>query len=300
MLAAIPCAVIGGYLGAGKTTLVNGLLRQAGGRRIAVLVNEFGALPIDQDLIEGQEGSMMLLAGGCVCCSFGSDLIGALMSLRQQVPRPDQILIEASGVALPGAIAQSLTLLAGIALDAIVVMVDSETLPRLSQDCYLADTMSRQMQDADLVLLNKADCATPALLQESRALVQHAAPQARCIETRMAQLPPEIIFGFGGSHFASDEMAMPHETALHDSLSLALPARYDLDRLLEGLKNPSCHLLRAKGFVRDASGQMHLLQMVGARHSLTPWPEREGRLVLIGLTGQFDKETIHKAIMAAQ
>lgn len=72
---ALPVTVIGGYLGAGKTTLVNHLLRHAGGRRLAVLVNDFGALPIDADLIEGADGAVLAIAGGCVCCAYGSDLI---------------------------------------------------------------------------------------------------------------------------------------------------------------------------------------------------------------------------------
>ncbi|MCG6953324.1 MAG: GTP-binding protein, partial [Betaproteobacteria bacterium] len=114
----LPVTVIGGYLGAGKTTLVNHLLRHAGGKRLAVLVNDFGELPIDADLIESQNDAVISLAGGCLCCSFGSDLLGAVNSLTRRVPRPDQLLIEASGVALPDAIAASLSLLREVALDA--------------------------------------------------------------------------------------------------------------------------------------------------------------------------------------
>ncbi|MEC8387162.1 MAG: GTP-binding protein, partial [Pseudomonadota bacterium] len=86
----IPATVIGGYLGAGKTTLVNHLLRTANGLRLAVLVNEFGALPIDDDLIIAREDNLISLAGGCVCCSFGSDLMAALMDLSQLSPPPER------------------------------------------------------------------------------------------------------------------------------------------------------------------------------------------------------------------
>ena len=89
----IPVTLIGGYLGAGKTTLVNHLLRQREGRRIAVLVNDFGDLSIDADLIEAREGELLRLAGGCVCCSFGSDLVAALLQMRALRPAPDHILI---------------------------------------------------------------------------------------------------------------------------------------------------------------------------------------------------------------
>ena len=110
--ARVPVTVVGGYLGAGKTTLVNHLLRNAGGRRLAILVNDFGSLPIDADLIEAEEDDLISIAGGCVCCSFGSDLMGALMKLAARTPAPDHLLIETSGVALPGSVARSVALLA--------------------------------------------------------------------------------------------------------------------------------------------------------------------------------------------
>ena len=108
--------VIGGYLGAGKTTLVNRWLRQAQaqGRRIAVLVNDFGEIGIDADLILAQSDDVLELAGGCVCCSFGSDLMAALLRLAERNPAPAHVLIETSGVALPGAVARSAKLAPGV------------------------------------------------------------------------------------------------------------------------------------------------------------------------------------------
>ncbi|MBL8673866.1 MAG: GTP-binding protein, partial [Rhodospirillales bacterium] len=96
MSAALPVTVIGGYLGAGKTTLVNHLLRHAGGRRIAVMVNDFGALAVDADLIEAERGDVLDIAGGCVCCSYGSDLMAALMELPRRRPDLDHVALEAS------------------------------------------------------------------------------------------------------------------------------------------------------------------------------------------------------------
>ena len=106
--------VLGGYLGAGKTTLLNHLLRHAQGRRIAVMVNDFGDIGIDADLIESTDGEVMNLSGGCICCSVGSDLVAALMALPQRVPPPDLVLIETSGVALPGSVARGARLAPGV------------------------------------------------------------------------------------------------------------------------------------------------------------------------------------------
>ena len=118
----LPVTVIGGYLGAGKTTLVNQMLRQAGGVRIAVLVNEFGELPIDEDLIEAQDDDLISIAGGCICSSFGNDLIAALQQIAALQPCPDHIVIEASGVALPAAIANNVTLIKGMQLGGICAL----------------------------------------------------------------------------------------------------------------------------------------------------------------------------------
>ena len=132
--AVLPATVVGGWLGAGKTTLVNHLLRHAGGRRIAVLVNDFGEVSIDADLIEGADGGVLSLAGGCMCCSWGEDLFGTLARVRARDPAPDVLLVETSGVAQPGAVARLLRLAPGIQVEAVVVLVDAETVHERAAD----------------------------------------------------------------------------------------------------------------------------------------------------------------------
>src|SRR5262249_48955251 len=141
----IPVTLIGGYLGAGKTTLVNHLLRCSGGRKLAVLVNEFGDLPIDGDLIEAREENLITIAGGCICCSFGSDLVAALMALRTRAPAIDHIIIETSGIALPGSVVQATALLPHLSIDGVIVIADSETIEERSHDRYMSDTGFRQL-----------------------------------------------------------------------------------------------------------------------------------------------------------
>ncbi len=164
----IPVIVIGGYLGAGKTTLLNHLLRHADGRKIAILVNEFGDLPIDADLIEAKGDEMIAISGGCVCCSFGSDMTAALIKLAQLDPAPDYVVIEASGVAMPGAVAASISFLDGFNLGGVVVLADSERIRAQAADEYLGDTMLRQISDADLIVQTKIDLISSDVVQDVR------------------------------------------------------------------------------------------------------------------------------------
>ena len=191
--APLPVTVVGGYLGAGKTTLVNSLLRQADGRRLAIMVNEFGALPIDASLVEAADDRIVSLTGGCVCCSYGEDLVSSLVMLAALEPRPDHVLLEASGVAFPGAIAGTVGLLQDFALDGAVVLADAETVRDRTGDRYLGSTVRRQLAEADLILLNKCDLAGDAAAVE--AWLGETAPGARVVRTVRSGAPIDIVLG---------------------------------------------------------------------------------------------------------
>ena len=136
-----PVILISGYLGAGKTTLVNNLLRNAEGTRLAILVNEFGDLPIDEDLIETKNEKLISISGGCICCSFGDDLAGALKDLTEIDPMPDCIVIESSGVALPNQIVANVTLLENLYFRGVLCVVDSSTLLSKIKNQYISISM---------------------------------------------------------------------------------------------------------------------------------------------------------------
>ncbi|WP_158219658.1 GTP-binding protein [Ideonella sp. A 288] len=204
---ALPAVVIGGYLGAGKTTLVNHLLRHAGGRRIAVLVNDFGSIDIDADLIEASDGDVLSLAGGCVCCSFGADLIGTLMATARRMPRPDLVLIELSGVALPAAAVRSARLALGIEVVATVVLADAADVRRLATDPHVGDTVRQQLHDADLLLLNKPDLVDAATWAALPAWLAAQAPQARTVACAAAEVPAELLLGWRANDASIDPPA---------------------------------------------------------------------------------------------
>lgn len=297
-MAPLPVTVIGGYLGAGKTTLVNHLLRHPEGRRLAVLVNEFGELPIDADLIERRGEDMIAIAGGCVCCSYGSDLIEALEQILALDPRPDHLLIEASGVALPGGIASSLTLLMGYRLDAVLVLADAETIRARAADRYLADTIARQLAGADLVLLNKADLVSSCNLAETSNWLAEAAPHARSIAVTNATLPTGLALGIAGDR-QHDDSRHHHDSAGYDTASFPVTAPVDAEALARALADPALGLLRAKGFVPVAQGALRTIQTVAHRWSVLPAPAGitgPGRLVAIALPGQLGRQEIQRII----
>ena len=156
-LSAIPVSIVSGYRGAGKTTLVNNALRKANGLKLAILVNEFGNLAIDEDLIIAQDDNMISLAGGCICCSYGNDMLLSLKELAALDSKPDQIILEASGVAIPSAIESSVSLIDECYTESIVSIIDCEQIEDQLNDKYIADTVLSQIESADLILANKAE-----------------------------------------------------------------------------------------------------------------------------------------------
>ncbi len=334
-LPALPVTVIGGYLGAGKTTLVNHLLRNAGGLRIAVLVNDFGEIGIDADLIESRDGDVLNLAGGCVCCSFGSDLVGALMELPDRVGRPDRVLIETSGVALPGSVARSATLAQGVVVDGVVVVADAETLQARAADRYVGDTVLQQLRDADLLVLNKVDLVDAARLDATLAWLSATAPRARVLRCVDGAVPVDVLLGIrdalpdtpparaagagallagsardDGESGADVRLALPAGLGraraaadVFDTESFVIDRPVDVHALASALANPppGLSVVRAKGLLDDA-GAMTTLQVVGARARVAPAPagvSGPGRLAVIGLRGRCERAAIAALIDAA-
>lgn len=290
----LPVTLIGGYLGAGKTTLVNHALRHAGGLRIAVLVNEFGALPIDEDLIEAQDGALISIAGGCICCAFGDDLLAALDQMATLDPRPDHVLIETSGVAIPATIGQSVTLLETVTLSGIVVLADALNLQGQLRDEYIGDTVARQLSDADLIVLTKADLATGDMTDQAKiTLKEHSA--APVVQTMMGQVPNTVLLDSFAPELTGQRV--PHHDALYDSFVLQSDSPLDSASFARKLADPSLGLLRAKGQIMGKSGHMLLVQAVGTRVQITdPAEPKEPSLVFIGLKGRLDQAAIEAAL----
>jgi len=299
----MPVTIVGGYLGSGKTTLINHLLTSANGCKYAVLVNDFGELAIDAQLIEAKEGNVISLSGGCVCCSYGNDLVGALMEL--DVSAIDQVIIEASGVALPGAIAGSLSLLQGYVVSSVVVLVDGCNIETHAADKYLADTIQRQLESADMIVVNKSDLIDS---DQQAGIVEwlgrdYTSSGLICVSH--ADCPPELFRTDTSQNFPEDvidserltDANLTHQTSLYTTFVLDLPGEYNVENLLNSLTERSLGILRAKGFVSDDGGGMKTVQIVGTRSTVQSAPTGvTAGLVCIGLSGQCSEELVRTAV----
>ena len=292
----VPVTVIAGYLGAGKTTLINELLAHDHGRRLAVLINDFGAVNIDAALIADHDGQTISLKNGCVCCSIADELGDALDRVFALKPAADQIVIEASGVADPANVAAYGQGWPGCRLDAIVVLADAETVQTKSRDQFVGELVLRQLRRADIVMATKCDLVTEAEREAVVDWLAETAPGAPVLTRRAGQLEPELLL----------ETAQPIDRPLRqpphagngpaepafDSAVVEVDGTLDRDRVEAALRDWPDYVLRVKGILRfngTASG-LHIVQRVGRRWSIEPAPDgfnsdHTGKLVVIGLPG---------------
>ena len=296
MTARVPMSVVGGFLGAGKTTLLNRILGGRHGVRYAVLVNDFGALNVDGDLVAAHGGDTVTFANGCVCCTMGNDLVGAIDRLLDRDRSPDRIVVEASGVADPSAIAEVATLHPGLARDLVVVLADAETVRSRHEDERLRDTLDRQLAAADLLVLNKCDRVSEGGRRAVESwLLDHArAPVVRTVD---ADIPLELLSPGGAEPAAAagpggGSGGGPGPSHGFRSHLVPCPDPIDPDRLRAALRTLSPRALRAKGFVVSARAPEPgwlLVQACGQTVEIETWlpaadrPAPTPGIVFIGL-----------------
>lgn len=311
----IPVSVIGGYLGAGKTTMINHLLRDgAHGRRLAVLVNDFGAVNVDAGLITARDGETISLENGCVCCSIGDALGDAIDRVVAMDPRPDQIVIEASGVADPAKVAIYGQGWPGCRLDAVVVLVDVETIRQRADDRFVGSTVVRQLQSADLIVMTKNDLVDAGQREQVRHWLRARAPGRPLLSAESGAIEADAVLDVDTSSPGPPDRAPEADErssdaaqaedifeAVHldpESLGSVLDRR-SLERALESWPT---EVVRIKGTVAlapevtdaDGSARCHLVQRVGTRWTIEfsgPDVEPSG-LVFVLLKGRLDGDAL--------
>ena len=195
----IPVTLIGGYLGAGKTSLLSHLLTHAGGERIAVLVNDFGVLGLDAALVARRDGDTVTLTNGCVCCSIADDFGTALDAQVRSSEPPERIVVETSGVAEPGKTARYASGWPGVRLDAVLTVVDLETIRTRARDRFVGDLVVRQIAAADLIVANKSDRVDAPARRATAAWLGRHATRAALVETSHGRVAPALVLGSGMS-----------------------------------------------------------------------------------------------------
>ena len=274
----LPLTILGGYLGAGKTTLVNRLLSGTHGKRLTVLVNDFGAVNIDADLIAAHNGDTISLANGCACCQLQDDALKQLQELAASTAPPDHIVVEASGAGEPAKLAYLGFGVTGLQLSGIYVAIDAETIAFKQNDKFTGKLVKRQIAQADFCLLTKTDLTADdgaAARQLIAGLTQ--APIAEPDEAVLADM-------LSGAPSALPEAAAEaplFADRLFDSHCLTSDTALSIEKLLALLD--TLPLVRAKGHTGT-----HRLQLVGERYTLIEAETRPAELVFIAEKGKVD------------
>jgi len=298
---ATPVTVLTGFLGAGKTTLVNRILSEARGLRIGVIVNDFGAVAIDSELIIGVGPGTVSLANGCVCCEIRGDLVAAVDSVLGQDRDLDALVLEASGVAEPSGLARTFTsevFRSPIRLDGIVAVIDAEQLPAQARDPATRDLVFGQIGYSDIALLNKIDLADRARVDAVRDFVHDRLPAVRIIETRHARVPFHVLLGVGPAETAATADrgtggGHRHGSGAFQHWTYSRDSAVDIDALLASIRLLPRSVYRIKGFVHSARdpGHRYLLQAVGQRgeaHRFDQWAGRTPGTELVIIAGRSD------------
>ncbi len=341
-LAKTPVTVVTGFLGAGKTTMIRHLLEKADGRRLALIINEFGDVGVDGDILRScgiascPEENIVELANGCLCCTVADDFIPAIEALLARTPKPDHIIVETSGLALPKPLVKAFdwpAIRARLTVDGVVAVVDGaavaagrfaddpaklaaqrEADASVDHDNPLEEVYEDQLLCADLIVVNKADLLDEAGLAGVCEEIRAAVPRAvKIVTTREGRLDPAVLLGLAAA--AEDDLtgrpshhdgADEHDHDDFDSFVVDLPAARDPTALVARLTAVAARhdVLRMKGFLEVAGKPMRLLvQGVGARFRQQydrPWASgeaRRSRLVVIGQKG-LDRQAITADLLA--
>ncbi|MEM5472883.1 GTP-binding protein [Hoeflea sp. AS60] len=298
----IPVTLLTGYLGAGKTTIINALLSQNPERRFAVLVNDFGAINVDASLIKHKDGTTISLTNGCVCCSINDDIGTALDAQRAQSIPPEQVLLEASGVADPRRIATLAGHWPGFKLDAVIAAVDCETIQTRARDKFVGALVKSQIKAADFLVLTKTDLVNAEDLGKTEQWLDTMSVHKPILKAPYALLDTNMIMGptvadrslqngsIVASHPAFSTSTFVPKTALHTG---------QLAAVLQALP-PSVH--RVKGIFIDAeTGLPTLMQCVGRRFDFSPAPATAPiGLVMISANSAPDIEQVRGAFEQCQ
>ncbi|WP_316168594.1 MULTISPECIES: GTP-binding protein [unclassified Bradyrhizobium] len=301
----VPVLLVAGFLGAGKTTLLNHLLAHPDGRRIAAVVNDFGAIDIDGQLLGAVSDGVVSLKNGCICCSLQGDLLRTLSSVIKRDPAPDAIVIETSGISDPAEIIRNLmdpVIFKVAPLETVVTLVDARRLldePALAQDALWRS----QLRAADFVLLTKTDLLEPGERTRVEAAIIGDKPKAAIFDVVHGAVAPDLLF----SRDLGAPRALPSRAPMASEPFAAVTwtsqAPLSLARFQAVIRQIAPRTLRIKGILlfTEHPGQPILFQSVATRGTLAASPllppdGLTAQLVLIGREGEIDAGEIDRLL----
>ncbi|HEV2504709.1 MAG TPA: cobalamin biosynthesis protein CobW [Mesorhizobium sp.] len=300
----VPCTVVTGFLGAGKTTLIRNILENAKGKRLALIVNEFGDVGVDGEILKGcgvdtcPEENIVELANGCICCTVADDFVPALDQILARTPKVDHILIETSGLALPKPLVQAFqwpTVKNRVTVDGVIAVVDGPALAEgrvasdmealaaqraadgtLDHDDPVEEVFEDQVACADLIILSKNDLLDEAGAARANAVLsEHVARAVKVVPTAQGKVDPSVLLGLGLAVEDDIENRKSHHDGMgdhehddFDTFVVEIPAVANPEDLARRVAEAADkeNVLRVKGFVEvDAKPMRLLLQAVGPR-----------------------------------
>ena len=307
----VPVTLLTGFLGAGKTTLLNRILNGKHGLRVGVLVNDFGAINIDAELVEGVEENTINLTNGCVCCEIRDDLVKSIEQLLTRAEAIDYMILEASGVADPEGIV--MTFLNQryeelLRLDSITCIVDAEAIFAHGDNEAVNMLKLRQIGFADMVVLNKVDLVGPEHIEVAREWINHHLHRIRIIEATRCDVPLEILLAVGRFDPAkvvlqerdTDPFHRPEAAGrMFDTWSYEADRPFSLEGLREMVRRElPASVYRCKGIIyaADLPDKRLTLQTVGRRteiYELDEWGERTPSTQIVAIGSPIDAQDLN-------
>jgi G3E family GTPase len=265
--------LVAGFLGAGKTTVVNHILAHAEGRRIAAVVNDFGAINIDAELIAGAGDGVVSLANGCICCTLEGDLLRTLAGILRRDPRPDHIVIETSGVADPADIVRNLmdpVIWKEAPLETVLCVMDATTPVARLDDALLRS----QLRAGDVVALSKTDLVDEIGRERIRNAIRAVRPASAVVDAPHGQVPAALLFPEHPDHAPAQRDTRPRRPTADrfETMSWTSDRLVSLPRLQAAVGKLAPKLARAKGLFEplEQPGRQFVFQFAGGRATLTP------------------------------